>query len=169
MKNLVVFLMVFVVLVFAVPAMAQRGVSSNSSFNGLFGSQRGDRGSADSAVLSQDQTAEKASLARQEVSRVLGDKGFKVTRQNVEGTLTVEIKFFLRDRLRCPNYDGYRRQCYSDPESVVYVTLSQGDLEMAVGVGENRNFRKAVESAATSAADKIKEEERKGKLVYFPK
>ena len=106
-------------------------------------------------------------LGGQEAMRVFLEKGFASAPTDAEADFVVEIRMVVRPRLKCYSTSHYslRRQCYSDPEKVVFITLKdKNDVSIAVGKGDDENFYNAVKDAAEDAANKIKE---KGGSVYI--
>lgn len=156
MRNVVVFLTVFVFLFSAAPAFAQRG--SGSRFEDYFGRQSTGRGSANNetagATIQREEVDEALEIASKEFLRVFVEKGFTVTPKEEAAVLVAEVETFSREREIGGGYYRY----YRNPESIVYLTIRhlKNHAIIAVGRGKDSDIRRAAEKAANDAAKKIK-------------
>lgn len=182
MKNLAVFLIVFV-LFFVAPAMAQRATAPSSGgnrFEDFFGPQTGVVGvgsvsgnatttTVGSAVSEQD-ADDFRELAREEVRQTFSDKSFTVIETEEESTtFTVEVKIFSRERAGSYGDRYYQYSYHREPETIVFVTVRHraSGAVVVVGEGKNKNLHRAVEKAAGSAADKLKKK-KADRTIFLP-
>lgn len=174
MKNLMILtVLVLVLVVFATPAFADwySGAHDGCAIRGRHWHRAVPVGLADAnADKSETETSAQQNIAAVETARVFIEKGLNVASASQVPTFVAKIEIFNREKLKCFDYGrySYRRQCYLEPEKVVYITIryKESGVPVAVGEGTDDNIQDAVEEAAEEAAEKIKKITGTGVLDY---
>lgn len=167
-----------VVVVFSLPAFAQRG--SGSRFEEYFGWQSTGRGRPNSptgdtagAAVKEEAGEESRDLSSVEILRAFVEKGFVITPEEESATFVAEMDIFSRERQnRFSRYGGsyYRYNYHRDPESLVYLTVRNRETGavVAVGRGKSANIRRAAEKAANDAAKKLRRYYKNERTIFLP-